>query len=319
MKKDQFLNDDEFDLEKLEVPNEIKNPKDVFGNLISFYDGKIKEIEDKIKDLEKNINIKANENFLNKEHISKYFSGLKGNSNKYLEKFLEKHGKKINEIKEGYNEKIEKLSKDKEEIINEYKKYLNKLNEEKNKFEKATENFQKLFDNFDNIKIAFEKKRKELQELKNKDYPKYEKEKSEIQKRIEKNMKVIEDMYPKTEEINDEEIKNLIDEADNQYLEGLKQCKVTVLKETRTKIIKDYSLLGACIGFVGGVLIGGVIGAATGSALISIGMVLASGVAGGLLGYGIGKQFKSETEHDTKTEYREYTVEEYEKMSKNNK
>ena len=101
MKKDQFLNDDEFDLEKLEVPNEIKSPKDVFGNLISFYDGKIKEIEDKIKDLEKNINIKANENFLNKEHISKYFSGLKGNNNKYLEKFLEKHGKKINEIKEG--------------------------------------------------------------------------------------------------------------------------------------------------------------------------------------------------------------------------
>ena len=85
MKKDLFLNDDEFDLEKLEMPNEIKNPKDVFGNLISFYDKKIKEIEDKIKDLEKNINIKANENFLNKEHISKYFSGLKGNSNKYLE------------------------------------------------------------------------------------------------------------------------------------------------------------------------------------------------------------------------------------------
>ena len=82
---------------------------------------------------------------------------------------------------------------------------------------------QKLFDNFDNIKIAFEKKRKELQELKNKDYPKYEEEKSEIQKRIEKNMKEIEDMYPKTEEINDKEIKNLIDEADHQYLEGLKQ------------------------------------------------------------------------------------------------
>ena len=303
MKKDQFLNDDEFDLEKLEVPNEIKSPKDVFGNLISFYDGKIKEIEDKIKDLEKNINIKANENFLNKEHISKYFSGLKGNSNKYLEKFLEKHGKNINKIKKDYNEKIEKLSEDKEKIINEYKKYLNKLNEEKNEFEKATENFQKLFDNFDNIKIAFVKKRKELQELKNKDYPKYEKEKSEIQKTIEKNMKEIENMYPKTEEINDEEIKKLEYDAEDQYLEGLKQCKVTVSEETRTTIKKDYSKLGACIGFVGGVLIGGGTGAA-------IGLVI---------GHEIGERFNSETEPDTKKETREYTLEEYEKMSKNNK
>ena len=132
-------------------------------------------------------------------------------------------------------------------------------------------------------------------------------------------MKVIENMYPKTEEINDEEIENLIDEADNKYFEGLKQCKVTVIKETRTKIIEDYSVLGACIGFVGGVLIGGAIGAATGSALISIGTGLASGVAGGLLGYEIGKQFKSETEHDTKKEIREYTLEEYEKIDKNNK
>jgi chromosome segregation ATPase len=315
-KKNEFINDDEFDLEKLEVPNEIKSPQEVFGNLISFYDGKIKEIENKIKELEKNISVKADEKFLNNEHIGKYFGGLK-NGSKYMEKFMKQRGDKINKIKNDYNEKIENLSKDKDKIIDEYKNYLNKLKEEKNKFEGATQNFQKLFDNIDNIKIAYDKKRKELQELKNKDYPKYEKEKTEIQKRIEKNMEKIEKMYPKTEEINHEEIKKLTKEADKLYFEGLKQCKVTVEKETRTTIIKDYSLLGACLGVIGGVLIGGPVGGAI-SAAASVGIGLGAGVACGSLGFGIGSAFKSVTE-DTQKEIKEYSIEEYEKMQNNNK
>lgn len=265
-------------IEELQFPEEMEDPKKVFGDLLEFYDDKIKELKDKIKE-EESKKINFDSNFLQKDKtIAKYL-----NNPKFMEKFnLKKHQdnaqQNINEME----------AKEKNEIINDLKNYLEEMEKEKKKFLKQQNDFVLLYNNFDKIKLAYEKKKKELSEMKKFDKTKYEEERQKIKKRIENNLNQLDNLFKtNTMKETDEKIEKLKGEADAYHNEIMNK-KFKVRTETYTKVKRSFSFLGVVFGVLGGV-IGGVIGGVTGG----VGGALCGIAIGGLAGYSLGSFIES--------------------------
>jgi hypothetical protein len=265
-------------IEELQFPEEMEDPKKVFGDLLEFYDDKIKELKDKIKE-EESKKINFDSNFLQKDKtIARYL-----NNPKFMEKFnLKKHQdkaqQKINEME----------AKEKNDVINDLKKYLEEMEKEKKKFLKQQNDFVLLYNNFDKIKLAYEKKKKELSEMKKFDKTKYEEERQKIKKRIENNLNQLDNLFKtNTMKETDEKIEKLKEEADAYHNEIMNK-KFKVRTETYTKVKRSFSFLGVVFGVLGGV-IGGVIGGVTGG----VGGALCGIAIGGLAGYSLGSFIES--------------------------
>lgn len=265
-------------IEELQFPEEMEDPKEVFGDLLKFYDDKIKELKDKIKE-EESKKINFDSNFLQKDQtIARYL-----NNPKFMEKFnLKKH-------QDNAQQKINKMEADeKNEVINDLKNYLEEMETEKKKFLKQQNDFVLLYNNFDKIKLAYEKKKKELSEMKKFDKTKYEEERQKIKKRIDNNLNQLDNLFKtNTMKENDEKIEKLKREADAYHNEIMKK-KFKVRTETYTKVKRSYSFLGVVFGVLGGV-IGGVIGGVTGG----VGGALCGIAIGGLAGYSLGSFIES--------------------------
>ena len=265
-------------IEELQFPEEMEDPKKVFGDLLEFYDDKIKELKDKIKE-EESKKINFDSNFLQKDKtIARYL-----NNPKFMEKF------KLKEHQDEAQQKINKMeAKEKNDVINDLKKYLEEMEKEKKKFLKQQNDFVLLYNNFDKIKLAYEKKKKELSEMKKFDKTKYEEERQKIKKRIENNLNQLDNLFKtNTMKENDEKIEKLKEEADAYHNEKMNQ-KFKVRTETYTKVKRSYSFLGVVFGVLGGV-IGGVIGGVTGG----VGGALGGIAIGGLAGYSLGSFIES--------------------------
>ena len=251
------------DIEQLQFPEEMEDPKKVFGELLNFYDEKIQNLTNKIKE-EESKKIDFNPNFLqNDTRIAKYL-----NNPKFMEKFnLKKHQdnaqNKINEME----------AKEKNEVIEDLKKYKEEMETEKKKFLKQQNEFESLYNNYDKIKLAYHKRTQELSEIKKFDRTKYDEEIQKIKERIKNNLKQLDNMTDsKKFEENDKDIEKLEEEANAYHNEMMiKKFKV----RTETVVKRSYSFFGVVCGVLGGV-IGGVIGGVTG------------GVGGALAGIGIG-------------------------------
>ena len=253
------------DIEQLQFPEEMEDPKKVFGELLNFYDEKIQNLTNKIKE-EESKKIDFNPNFLqNDTRIAKYL-----NNPKFMEKFnLKKHQdnaqNKINEME----------AKEKNKVIEDLKKYKEEMETKKKEFLKQQNEFESLYNNYDKIKLAYHKRTQELSEMKKFDRTKYDKEIQKIKEKIKNNLKQLNDMIdPKKFEENDKNIEKLKEEA-NAYHNEMMNKKFKVRTETYTVVKRSYSFFGVVCGVLGGV-IGGVIGGVTG------------GVGGALAGIGIG-------------------------------
>ena len=250
-------------IEQLQFPEEMEDPKKVFGELLNFYDEKIQNLTNKIKE-EESKKIDFNPNFLqNDKRIAKYL-----NNPKFMEKFnLKKHQdnaqNKINEME----------AKEKNKVIEDLKKYKEEMETEKKKFLKQQNEFESLYNNYDKIKLAYHKRTQELSEIKKFDRTKYDEEIQKIKERIKNNLKQLDNMTDsKKFEENDKDIEKLEEEANAYHNEMMiKKFKV----RTETVVKRSYSFFGVVCGVLGGV-IGGVIGGVTG------------GVGGALVGIGIG-------------------------------
>lgn len=251
------------DIEQLQFPEEMEDPKKVFGELLNFYDEKIQNLTNKIKE-EESKKIDFNPNFLqNDTRIAKYL-----NNPKFMKKFnLKKHQdnaqNKINEME----------AKEKNEVIEDLKKYKEEMETEKKEFLKQQNEFESLYNNYDKIKLAYHKRTQELSEMKKFDRTKYDEEIQKIKERIKNNLKQLDNMTDsKKSEENDKNIEKLEEEANAYHNEMMiKKFKV----RTETVVKRSYSFFGVVCGVLGGV-IGGVIGGVTG------------GVGGALVGIGIG-------------------------------
>ena len=250
-------------IEQLQFPEEMEDPKKVFGELLNFYDEKIQNLTNKIKE-EESKKIDFNPNFLqNDKRIAKYL-----NNPKFMKKFnLKKHQdnaqNKINEME----------AKEKNEVIEDLKKYKEEMETEKKEFLKQQNEFESLYNNYDKIKLAYHKRTQELSEIKKFDRTKYDEEIQKIKERIKNNLKQLDNMTDsKKFEENDKDIEKLEEEANAYHNEMMiKKFKV----RTETVVKRSYSFFGVVCGVLGGV-IGGVIGGVTG------------GVGGALVGIGIG-------------------------------
>ena len=274
--------------ENINLPDKMENPKDVFATLLKFYDEKITDLENKIKE-EESKKVSFDENFLDKDeklkgYLKKYSKNEKFRNRLDLKKYQDNARNKINEMD----------SKEKKEIIDFLKKQLKDIKDEREDFLKQEKTFQNLFDNYDKIKEAFEKKKKELEELKKNDIGKYEEEIKTIKERINNNMKSLNEMFnPEKMKANEEEIKRLKKEA-YDYHDSLMKEKFTVRTETYTIVKRNYGFLGTVLGVIGGAIIGGTIGALTGGVAGAAVGAAAGGIIGGVAGYAIGSNIWTE-------------------------
>ena len=172
------------DIEQLQFPEEMEDPKKVFGELLNFYDEKIQNLTNKIKE-EESKKIDFNPNFLqNDTRIAKYL-----NNPKFMKKFnLKKHQdnaqNKINEME----------AKEKNEVIEDLKNYKEEMETEKKEFLKQQNEFESLYNNYDKIKLAYHKRTQELSEMKKFDRTKYDKEIQKIKEKIKNNLKQLNNM-----------------------------------------------------------------------------------------------------------------------------
>ena len=266
------------DIEELRFPEEMEDPEKVFSDLLNFYDEKIQNLTEKIKEVEsKKINF--NPNFLQKDgKIAKYL-----NNPKFMKKFnLKKHQDdaqiKIDEMEE----------KEKNKVIEDLKKYRKDMEEEKKKFLKQKEEFKSLYNNYDKIKLAYKKRTQELSEMKKVDRTKYDEEIIKIKERIKINLNHLNNMFDPTKmEENDKNIQKLKDEAEG-YHDEMMNIKFKVRTETYRTVKRSFSFLGVVLGIVGGV-IGGVVGGVTGG----VGGALCGIAIGACGGYALGSSIES--------------------------
>ena len=115
-------------IEELQFPEEMEDPKKVFGDLLEFYDDKIKELKDKIKE-EESKKINFDSNFLQKDKtIARYL-----NNPKFMKKF------NLKEHQDNAQQKVNEMeAKEKNDVINDLKKYLEEMEKEKKKIFKTT-------------------------------------------------------------------------------------------------------------------------------------------------------------------------------------
>ena len=268
--------------ENINIPDKMENPKDVFANLLKFYDEKIKDLENKIKE-EESKKVSFDEKFLDKDEK------LKGYLKKYSKNENFKNFFDLKRHQDNARNKINEMdSEEKKKIIDFLKKQLKDIKDEREVFLKQEETFQNLYDNYDKIKEAFAKKKKELEELKNNDIGEYEKERKKIKERIDNNIESLNEMFnPEKMKANEEEIKTLKKEAYNLHNSLMKE-KFKVRTETYTIVKENYGFLGTVLGFIGGAIIGGTIGALTGGVGgLAVGAAI-GGMVGGGVGYAIG-------------------------------
>lgn len=264
-------------IEQLKFPEEMEDPKKVFGDLLKFYDEIIQNLTNKIQE-EESKKIDFNRNFLQKdERISRYLDNPK-----FMEKFnLKKH-------QDNAQNEINKLTSEKNEVIEDLKQYRKEMEEQKKKFLTQQKEFESLYNNYDKIKLAYKKKTQELSEMKKNDRTKYDEEILKIKERIKINLNHLNNMFdPKKMEENDNNIKKLKDEA-NAYHNEMMIKKFEVRTETHTYVKRSFSFLGVVLGVVGAV-IGGVVGGVTGGVAGAL-----SGIAiGACGGYGLGSFIES--------------------------
>ena len=264
-------------IEQLQFPEEMEDPKKVFGDLLKFYDEKIQNLTNKIQE-EESKKIDFNRNFLQKdERISRYLDNPK-----FMKKFnLKKH-------QDNAQNEINKLTSEKNEVIEDLKKYRKEMEKQKKEFLEQQKGFESLYNNYDKIKLAYKKKTQELSEMKKNDRTKYDEEILKIKERIKNNLNHLNNMFdPKKMEENDNNIKKLKDEA-NAYHNEMMIKKFEVRTETYTEVKRSFSFLGVVLGVVGAV-IGGVVGGVTGGVTGAL-----SGIAiGACGGYGLGSFIES--------------------------
>jgi hypothetical protein len=260
-------------IEKLQFPEEIENPENVFSNLLNFYDEKIQELTNKINE-EESKKINFDSNFLQKDKtIERYLKNPKFMEKFNLKKHQENTKKEINQME----------AKEKKEVIDVLKKDLEKMKKEKEEFLKQKKDFEVLYNNYDKIKLAYKKKMEELSELEKTDSAKYEEETEKIKERIKNNLNQLNNMFDlnKMKE-SDEKISNLKKEY-NEYHTEMMNKKFKVRTETYSIIKRSYSILGVVFG-----VIGGVIGGAIGGAIGGVGGALSGIAIGGFGGYALG-------------------------------
>ena len=264
-------------IEQLQFPEEMEDPKKVFSDLLKFYDENIQNLTNKIQE-EESKKIDFNPNFLNDKKISKYLDNPKFMKKFNLKKHLDDAQNKINEME----------VKEKNEVIEYLKNYRKKMEEQKKEFLEQQKEFESLYNNYDKIKLAYKKKTQELSEMKKNDRTKYDEEILKIKERIKNNLNHLNNMFdPKKMEENDNNIKKLKDEA-NAYHNEMMIKKFEVRTETYTEVKRSFSFLGVVLGVVGAV-IGGVVGGVTGGVTGAL-----SGIAiGACAGYGLGSFIES--------------------------
>ena len=265
-------------IEQLQFPEEMEDPKKVISDLLKFYDEKIQNLTNKIQE-EESKKIDFNRNFLQKdERISRYLDNPK-----FMKKF------NLKEHQDNAQNEINKMeAKEKNDVIEDLKNYRKEMEKKKKEFLEQQKKFELLYNNYDKIKLAYKKKTQELSEMKKNDRTKYDEEILKIKERIKINLNHLNNMFdPKKMEGNDDNIKILKEKANAYHNEKMIK-KFEVRTETHTYVKRSFSFLGVVLGVVGAV-IGGVVGGVTGGVTGAL-----SGIAiGACGGYGLGSFIES--------------------------
>jgi peptidoglycan hydrolase CwlO-like protein len=262
----EFLNVEELKEIGLEYPDEseIENFKKVSAELTSFYARKIDEVKKQIDNIEKEKN-----KFRNLEDFKKGDGTDENKSdldiiNKYLhkemfsgEKFLTEQdiAKELDREKGSLGKYCEKNKSEISKDLKEYKKYLERRQTELNDLMDYSENYlKKVIEG----KKKFDRRIKELEDLKKKEYDKYLKKCEKIREKINNNIKNYEDNIS-TDNAKEVEFQKKMEEYDtknflletniNSFYNELKNRQEVVKKYYRSAFMKAF-----CIGGIIGVV-----------------------------------------------------------------
>jgi len=239
MEIDDIINkicNNEIQIEDISFPPEIGDPDKMFSELLSFYDKKIKSIEEKIAELNKNKNnVEIKEEYFTQDPIIK----------RYMDKGILPENK-VNQYKQEAKNEIKDIKQKniEEDMLTELDKYLKALKFEKENFDRASKQIKEFIVLVNSKKEKFEKKKTSLTNLKKKDFGKYQKERDKIKNKILDNLSKLKNAFQNNKK-NDDEIGKLENEAE-EYYSQLQQKGVIIKSYTET--ITDYSLVAAFIG-----------------------------------------------------------------------
>ena len=247
------ISNNEIQIEDISFPPEIGDPDKMFSELLSFYDEKIKKIEEKIAELNKSkYSVEIKEEYFTQDPIIK----------RYMEKGILPENK-VNQYKQEAKNEIKAIKQKniEEDMLPELEKYLEALKSEKENFDRASKQLKEFIVKVNSKKERFEKKKTSLINLKIKDFGKFQKERDKIKNKILDNLSKLKNAIQNNKK-NDDEIERLENEAEKYYSQ-LQQKKVII--KTYTETTTNYCLVAA---FIGVALVGIVAGGCLACALL---------------------------------------------------
>ena len=240
------ISNNEIQIEDISFPPEIGDPDKMFSELLSFYDEKIKKIEEKIAELNKSkYSVEIKEEYFTQDPIIK----------RYMEKGILPENK-VNQYKQEAKNEIKAIKQKniEEDMLPELEKYLEALKSEKENFDRASKQLKEFIVKVNSKKEKFEKKKTSLINLKIKDFGKFQKERDKIKNKILDNLSKLKNAIQNNKK-NDDEIERLENEAEKYYSQ-LQQKKLII--KTYTETTTNYCLVAAFIGVaLGGIIAGG--------------------------------------------------------------
>ena len=199
------ISNNEIQIEDISFPPEIGDPDKMFSELLSFYDEKIKKIEEKIAELNKSkYSVEIKEEYFTQDPIIK----------RYMEKGILPENK-VNQYKQEAENEIKAIKQKniEEDMLPELEKYLEALKSEKENFDRASKQLKEFIVKVNSKKERFEKKKTSLINLKIKDFGKFQKERDKIKNKILDNLSKLKNAIQNNKK-NDDEIEKLENEAE---------------------------------------------------------------------------------------------------------